>query len=531
MTFRSTGLSPERHLHPSTCRADSLDWLRASLALQMTTPTDADSLYRRGLNAARARNPRLAVELFGQAAAAAPGDAKVRYCEALALHETGELSRALASYRRAIEIAPDYAEAYFGRANVLRAQGSPEAALADYDRAIELRPNYAEACCNRGIVLRDLHRLEEARASLQAAIVLRPELSAGYLNLGNVSNELRDWQAALQAYDRAISLKPDYAEAYCSRAFASLLRGDFASGWRDNEWRWKNANSSNFQERRARRQPLWLGRESVAGRTVLLHSEQGLGDTLQFCRYAALVAQRGAKVILEVQPPLTDLLAQLPDVSQVVARGAPLPDFDFHCPLMSLPLAFETNLHSIPGTARYLSGAAAKISSWRARLGDGTEPRIGLVWSGSATKRNDRHRSLRLAELVPHLPPGLRYVSLQKEVREGDRQVLRETPAILDFSNRLLDFSDTAALCECMDLVLSVDTSVAHLSAALGKPTWILLPFTPDWRWLLDREDSPWYPTARLYRQATPGDWTRVLERARADLTRWPRPPAVPGAS
>jgi ADP-heptose:LPS heptosyltransferase len=231
-----------------------------------------------------------------------------------------------------------------------------------------------------------------------------------------------------------------------------------------------------------------------------------------------MAASLGARVILEVQRPLVSLLAALEGASQWVATGDALPAFDHQCPLLSLPLAFKTTLDSIPSSTRYLSSDATKVAQWRARLGEQSKPRVGLVWSGRATHKGDRDRSIALADLIRHLPADFHYVSLQKDVRELDQQALRSNPAILTFQEDLNDFSDTAALCECMDVVISVDTSVAHLSGALGKRTWILLPFTPDWRWLMDRVDSPWYPTAKLYRQHRRGDWNGVLEQLKADL-------------
>jgi ADP-heptose:LPS heptosyltransferase len=225
-------------------------------------------------------------------------------------------------------------------------------------------------------------------------------------------------------------------------------------------------------------------------------------------------------VILEVQSSLENLLSSLEGVSQIVVRGSPLPDFDYQCPLLSLPLAFKTRLDSIPSFNRYLGTDAAKIALWQARLGEKTRARVGLVWSGTARHDNDHKRSIRLADLIQHLPGDLQYVSLQKEVREHDRAAFQSIPRLLDFSDDLNDFSDTAALCECMDVVISVDTSVAHLSGALGKNTWILLPFVPDWRWLLDRDDSPWYPSVKLYRQRSRGEWSDVLKRVSADLIR-----------
>jgi hypothetical protein len=299
-----------------------------------------------------------------------------------------------------------------------------------------------------------------------------------------------------------------------------LSCGDFGKGWTDYEWRWSNDKGSYILDRRLFPQPLWLGDESIAGKRILLHSEQGLGDTLQFCRYAKSVSELGAHVVLEVQPPLASVLAKLDGVSQLVTRGNALPEFDYHCPLLSLPLAFKTTLETIPIRDRYLCAETSKITHWQRRLGEKTKPRVGLVWNGKRRTENDR--SILLADLIQCLPGDFQYVSLQKEVRDPDSRTLNAHPEILDFRAEAKDFSDTAALCECMDVVISVDTSAAHLSAALGRKTWILLPYIADWRWLIDRATSPWYESATLYRQAIMGDWRGVFEKVAADLIQTP---------
>jgi len=291
-----------------------------------------------------------------------------------------------------------------------------------------------------------------------------------------------------------------------------LLHGDFENGWLDYEWRPKHRE-------RHLPQPRWRGFEPLAGKTILVYCEQGLGDTLQFCRYVQWLADLGAKVILEVQPRLTGLLSRLQGVSQLLAAGDPLPAFNYHCPLLSLPLAFKTALATIPTTPRYLSTDANRVSYWRAKLSEKAKIRIGLMWSGNPDNKRDRYRSIRLCELLQYLPAEFQYVSLQNEVREIDAETLHSSPQILNFAGEQRDFDDAAALCECMDLIISVDTSVAHLGGALGKETWILLSSTPDWRWLLDRTDSTWYPTAKLYRQDTDdAGWGAVLKRLSADL-------------
>jgi tetratricopeptide (TPR) repeat protein len=431
----------------------------------------------------------------------------------------GELKQwesALASYERCIALRPDHPDAHSNRGNVLYELGRRDEALASYERAIAARPDFAEVHSNRGNVLSDLGRFTEALASCERAIGIRPDYAEAYCNRGNTLRGLYRFEEALASYGQAIAIHDDYANAHFNRSIAFLMRGDLASGWRGYEWRWKLETAAGMPRHASK--PLWLGDESIAGKTVLLHAEQGLGDTLQFCRYATLAADAGATVILEVQQPLVNLLTGMPGVSQLVTSGSPLPDFTTHCPLMSLPLAFKTTLSTIPAQRRYLAGDARKVAHWRLKLPRETRPMVGIAWSGSATHRNDHHRSIPLQQLLSHLPRGPIYVCMQKEIREADRRVLDATPAIWNVAGELEDFSDTAALCECMDLVVTVDTSTAHLSAALGRPTWILLSSIPDWRWMVDRSDSPWYPAARLYRQPRIDAWDDVLGRVSADL-------------
>ncbi len=446
---------------------------------------------------------------------------KLDYPEALhnrgiALIALKRYDDALANYDQALAIKPEFAEALCSRGNVLQELRQLDAAVASYDRAIAIRPGYAEAYSNRGNALLKRMHAQAALASHDRAIAIKPDYAEGHSNRGYALEELGQLDAAMASYDRAIALKPAFAEACSNKAFLLLLRGDFERGWALNEWRWKREEVSGSARDFPR--PLWLGRESLAGKTILLHSEQGFGDTIQFCRYARLVADLGARVILEAPRPLMHLLEGLAGVAELVAAGSPLPAFDFHCPLLSLPLAFNTNLGTIPASQRYLGAEAERLAEWRERLGEQTKPRIGLVWSGRPEHKHDHNRSIALADLIRYLPPHYQYVSLQKEVRDADRPSLASRPDILHFGDALRDFADSAALCELMRLVISVDTSVAHLAGALGKPVWLLLPSRPDWRWLLDRADSPWYPSARLFRKETIGSWDGVLARVETEL-------------
>jgi len=455
---------------------------------------------------------------------AAPNQFDSLYMQAAGAAATQDFQRAVQLYDQAIALNPSHAEAYYKRGNMLKNLGRLDAAIASYDQAIERRPDYAYAYCNRGVVQQSLGLTAAALSSYDQAITLDATDAMAHYNRALLMQDCSRWDAALASYNQAISIDPGYADAQHNRSLALLFQGDFENGWRSYEWRWKNAHRLSIGTPRNFTQPLWLGEESIAEKRLLLYSEGGLGDTLQFCRYTALSAAKGATVILEVQPPLFSLLANLEGVSQVIAAGSPLPPFDYQCPLMSLPLAFKTTLDTVPTAPKYLQSDKAKVARWRAVLGERSCPRVGLVWSGNPNNTIDHRRSIRLADWVAHLPPEFEYFCLQKDVRDADSAALKSSPSIVLFDDNLLDFANTAALCECMDVVITVDTSIAHLSGALGRPTWVLLPFTPDWRWMRDRDDSPWYPTAKLYRQKTVGDWNEVFARIATDLDREFRP-------
>jgi tetratricopeptide (TPR) repeat protein len=456
---------------------------------------------------------------YERAVAIEPDVAEVFYNRGNALHLLDRDPEAVASYDQAIALRPIYAEAYSNRGNALQQLRRLDEALASYDQALRLKPGYAEASYNRGNALHQAELWEQAVASYQQAIDWQPEQSAFHYNLGNTFKELNRLALAVASYDRATALDPGHAEGHWNKSLALLLDGQLRAGWQLYEWRWKTTNAGF--KLRPFAQPLWLGIESLRGKTILLHAEQGLGDTLQFCRYAKPVKALGARVVLEVQEPLRDLLLGLDGVDECVAAGQALPDFDFQCPLLSLPLAFSCDLHTITRERSYLPKPQPKLAHWRARLGQTQGQthslRVGLVWSGNPLHQNDRRRSVALADLLSHLPEGLAYVSLQKELREGDLQLLQER-GVRSFAEELHDFTDTAALCELVDLVISIDTSVAHLAGALGTPCWVMLPWVPDWRWLLGRDDSPWYASLRLYRQDASRAWAPVLQRVAADL-------------
>lgn len=440
------------------------------------------------------------------------------FAEATDAATARDLSRAIRLYDQAIATDPSRAEAYYKRANALKDAGRLEEALTGYNQAIERKPDYAYAFCNRAFVQQSLGSLHEALQSYDRAIAIDPNDPLAHNNRALLLQLLYRWDEALVSYDRAIAINPGYADAHYNRSLTALFLGDFAGGWPDFEWRWQVAQRANIGTLRGFTQPLWPGDQPIAGKRLLIHSEQGLGDTLQFCRYASVAAAQGATVILEIQPSLVSLVKTLAGASQVIAKGSPLPPFDYHCPLMSLPLAFKTTVASIPAPGAYLRTNPEKVAAWRASLGEHHAPRVGLVWSGNPHNPIDPRRGIALAQWIPKLPPEFQYFRLQNDMRPAD-QVALDASRIISVGE-FPDFESTAAFCACLDIVVCVDTSVTHLAGALGIRTWVLIPFVPDWRWMRDREDTPWYPNMKLYRQRTAGDWDEVLERVAGDLRR-----------
>ncbi|MGE0357484.1 MAG: tetratricopeptide repeat protein [Burkholderiales bacterium] len=469
----------------------------------------ADAHFNRGVALAALGRVPEALESYERAVAFAPSDAQARHNLGTTLVELQRPTEALAAFDAAVALEPNYARALSGRSVALWKLGRHEEALASAERALALDPEAPGAWINRAIVLLDLDRPAEALESCERALAIEPGDANAHYNRGNALRELGRLDEAVGCFERAVALDPLHAAAHWNLADGLLTRGQFARGWDEYEWRWRLASRGSL--RREIPAALWLGKESLAGRTILLHSELGFGDTLQFSRYATLVARRGARVVLEVQAPLVELLRTLEGPAEVLARGSPLPALDFHCPLMSLPLAFRTDVTDVPAAIPYLRADPARTAAWRERLGAAAGPRIGFAWSGSAGLKNDR-RSMALTDLRPLFGPGADWCSLQKEVPEADAALLAGLAGVRDLGRGLGDFADTAALVAAMDLVVTVDTSLAHVAGALGKPVWILLPHVPhDWRWLRERTDSVWYPTARLFRQPAPGDWAGAI--------------------
>jgi tetratricopeptide (TPR) repeat protein len=459
-----------------------------------------------------------AILSFDQALSANPDYWEAANSSAMLYFETGRYDLAIARFARSLEVEPNQAAAI----NLMGISHSRmrrhEEALVHCERAVALAPDSADYNKNVGLLMQKLGRHEEAIVWLDKALALNPNHASALNDRGTSLFELRRSEEAFADLARAIEIDAECPDYHWNLALMRLRIGEFDLGWLGREWGRKVA-VLNFVDRKFT-QPQWMG-EPIAGKTILLHSDEGLGDTIQFSRYATMVSQLGARVILEVELPLHPLLAGLEGVALCLPKveGVELPAFDLHCPLSSLPLAFKTRLQTIPAPRSYLPPLpAARVREWEARLGAHDRLRVGLVWSGNPLHDNDRNRSTSLQAMSALFDLGARFYSLQKEPREADEALLAERTDIVDLTEHLGDFTDTAALIACLDLVISVDTSVAHVSAALGRPTWILLPFTPDYRWLLGRDDSPWYPSARLFRQDECRDYTNVLARVREEL-------------
>jgi len=451
-----------------------------------------------------------AIAACRQAIRLQPGDAKAHNNLGIALKENGLLDEAIAAYQESIQLAPSVAEPYHNLGNALKEKGQFDEAITATRQAIALRRDFLQAWISLGNSLADQGLLDEATAAFEKAIELQPNYEKAHSNVAATLNERGDLEKAIAAPRQDVDSNPDFAEAHLNLALTLLARGDFERGWQEHEWRLKCNHP--HAARRVFAQPHWDG-SPLAGRTILLHVEQGLGDTLQFVRYVPLVAQFGGRIIVECQPELQRLIQRMHGGLQVIARGQPLPAFDVQSSLFSLPKIFKTTLASIPAAVPYLVPDTHLVDHWRkTRLVSTPGLKVGLVWVGNPAHKKDRFRSIPLDRLSPLAQvPGVTYFNLQKE--DTQRQPDRAPSALLPYPllSAQHDFADTAAAISCTDLIITVDTSVAHLAGAMGHAVWILLPFSPDWRWLLGRADSPWYPSMRLFRQPALGDWDSVL--------------------
>jgi tetratricopeptide (TPR) repeat protein len=441
------------------------------------------------------------------------------YNYAVLLLRSKRSEEALVNFNLCDELQPNQSATLNGRSVALYNLNRFEEALSDSRRAQALDPMNAEICNNIGSPLQKLGRHDEALQWFNRALVLQPNFVAALDNKASTLGEIHRLDEALAVYGEVKRIAPEHADTDWNMALIQLLKGDLEAGWRNREGRWKVSSLSGTADYPKFPQPVWCG-EDLKGKTILVVADEGQGDTIQFVRYAPMLTELGARVILLAQESLYPLLSDLPGISQCLRNlDGGLPAFDVHCPLTSLPLLFRTTLETIPAPASYLpTPAGDRRQVWEDRLGPHDRLRVGMVWFGNPKHRNDHNRSIPLRSLTRILDVDATFVSLQKDPRSGDKEILLERTDIVDLTAHLTDFMETAALIACLDLVITVDTSVAHLAGALGRPTWILLPHTPDWRWLLDRDDSPWYPTVRLFRQTETLDYASVLDRVKVEL-------------
>jgi len=494
---------------------EALESLDLALAIR---PDYADALCNRGNALADLRRLEEALVSYDQALAINPHDASTFNNRGNVLWALERHEEALQSYDRALALSPDDLSTLKDRGTALLNLKRGEEALACFDRALAIKPGDPYLVFKRGNALISTNRYEEALECFDEAFAVAPGDADALDDRGNVLAALQRHAEALASYDQALAIAPDSAKAHWNRALTLLRIGDFDQGWKEYEWRWK-VNASWVRLHDFPQHLLWLGERSIGGKTLLIHAEQGFGDTIQFARYVPLVAALGAEVILEVQPQLKMLLAGLEGAARVIGKGEQLPPFDWHCPLLSLPLVFKTRLETIPAKTPYVSAHEERVALWAARLPKSDIPRIGVVWGGNLEFDGDKTRSIGLAPLAPLLStPGFQFISIQKDLRADDEQILRNHPQVIHLGDQLADFSDTAAIMALLDLVISSDTAPVHLAGALGRPVWVLLQHTPDWRWMLERDNNPWYPSARLFRQPTAGDWDSVIGQVVAAL-------------
>jgi tetratricopeptide (TPR) repeat protein len=498
---------------------------RLFAAAVKANPRIADGWSNLGQAQHALKRPADALQSFDRARALAPDDVGILYQHANALIGLKRHGEALAELQTVLARKPQHFEARLNSGLAHEALGFLERALADFDAAVTLSPQHPVAHFNRGVVLIKLGRYAEAVAANERAIASAPDRAIAWLNRGMALAQLRRFDQAIASYDEALKRERDHVDALFNRALARLTIGDYRGGFADYEWRWRRTGVTAPKSRGRR---LWLGDFAPKGKTILLHAEQGLGDTIQFARYAPLVAAQDAKVVLEVPPELKSLLARLDGVRVAVARGEAPPPFDAQCPLGSLPLALKTELPTIPAPIPYLAAADSHLRKWSAQIGALPRPRIAVAWAGNPAHDNDRNRSIAMSTLAPlFFPAGeeraaASFISIQRELRGDEAAQLAAQPRLTHIGGELADFDDTAAVLALCDLLITVDTAPAHLAGAMGRPVWVLVPFAPDWRWTLEGETTPWYPTARIFRQPALGDWSAVIARVAAALQAQP---------
>ena len=466
------------------------------------------ALFNLALVEQKIGNKNEAVELFSRALIFNPNHAEAYNSLGVVLQELGELDKAVKSYRKALDIKSDYAVAYCNLGAALKELGKLDDAVTSYQKALRINPDYAGAYYNLGNTLRRLGKPDEAVESYRKALELKPNDAKAHTSLGFSLQALGELDTAIESHKKALQLKPNYALAHLNHSLALLSLGNFEDGWKEYEWRWKTTLAKKpaheFQKY------LWDGK-SLNGKTILLFAEQGLGDTIQFVRYVEEVSKFNGNIIVECQRPLFRLLSNIPEIDHLVVSGDPLPEYDVCAPLLSLPYIMGTTATSIPENIPYLcpDNDGLYLNNLKKE-----NKNVGIAWAGSLTHNNDKARSIQLSNFIPLASiVGVQLFSLQVGDRRSDLQNIFDDVTIVDAAKDIKDFDDTAKIIDQLDLIISVDTAVAHLAGAMGKPVWMLLPFAPDFRWLLDRDDTPWYPTMRLFRQKKRGVWSDVFHK------------------
>ncbi|MBM4135623.1 MAG: tetratricopeptide repeat protein [Nitrospira sp.] len=474
-------------------------------------PHNADILHLLGVIYYQCKNYDFALKYITEAVQFNPANSDAYYNLGNVFTEKGQLDKAGACYQKALQLNPQLTDAYNNLGNIFANKGQLDEAINCYQKALQLNSNFTEAYNNTGLALQDKGQFDEAIAYYQKALQINQNYVEAYNNLGLTFQEQGQFEKATDCYRKALQLNPNFADAHYNLSQILLLTGNFKDGWKESVWRWKIIDNPY---RRHFKQPVWNGSD-ISNRTILLLAEEGFGDTIQFIRYVPLVAQRSAEVVIVCQKDLRSLFKNFDGIYKVIAYGEKLPEFDVYCHLEDLPFIFETTLESIPATIPYIAVDPVLTLKWRDKVQhDNLKMKIGIAWSANPTHKNERNRSCLLTNFLSLAQlDEITFFSLQK----GDAATQAKNPPhgmkLIDYTDGINDFSDTAAFIENLDLVISADTAVVHLAGALGKPVWTLIPFSPDSRWLLNREDSPWYPTMRLFRQNSPGDWDGVFER------------------
>jgi tetratricopeptide (TPR) repeat protein len=454
-----------------------------------------------------------ALEHYGRALQLRPRDVDVLNNQGMAFSELGLYADAIAAYEKAMKIEPRSWQTLMNLGVTQYEQKQFELALRTFDQVEAIMPGNLDLQINRGNSLQELGRLDEALEVYRVVLTVRPQDAELQMNIGNVYREMQRHETALNYYDSALSIDADNAEVHWNRSLSLLAMGDYVQGWSEYEWRTKTRKLGRIK--RDFMAPKWCGKESISGKTILLHAEQGLGDTLLMCRYAAVVAALGARVVLEVQRPVVGLLKGIEGVAVLLAQGDELPYFDFHCPLMSLPFVLNTTTDKVPAKVPYITPDSELVERWRNEFDIG-RMKVGVAWAGNASFAADHKRSLTLAAFLEGLPDGPQYYCLQESVADKDNELFNSSGKIQRFDQN--DFRNTAAQICLMDVVVSVDTSIAQLAAALGCKVWVMLAYSADFRWLVNRTDSIWNPTARLFRQPEPNNWTPVMATLKREL-------------